>query len=235
MSRVSVLFDLQQTDSTIDSHNVTISSIDRNLSDTSAIEAARQAVSEAEGAFVTARSSLKELEATAQKQEQHANELEEKLYAGKIKGQKEMAAAQSEIETFRQRKKETDDQTVEAMVNLETADANFKAAKAKLAATEAEWEKATTAYRDERARHEAALLPLRADREKRLKVIMPTDIPIYEKLRSQKQGIAVAEVINGKICSRCRVEQPLARVRDVKSGMILVTCHSCGRILYYKL
>ncbi len=234
MSRVSALFDLQQTDSKIDSHTTTINSIAVALEDTSTIDAARVAVSQAETELVAARSALHELEAAAEKQAQHANKLEKDLYDGKIKGQKEMAAAQSEIVTFRQRKRETDDQSLEAMQGLEAAEAGLRAAKEKLAATEAEWQRATSAYREESARLQAELAPLHIEREKKLKMVMPPDLPLYDKLRQQKQGVAVSEVLYGKTCSKCRVELPLARQRDIKGGTNVVLCPSCGRILYHK-
>ena len=234
MSRVSVLFELQQTDSKLDATNTSISSIDLALSDTTAIENARQSTAEAEATLITARSSLKELEAAAASQEQHANDLEAKLYGGQIKGQKEMASAQQEITTFRQRKKETDDQSVEAMIGLETAESGFKGAKAKQAATEAEWQRAHAAFIEERARLDKELTSLRAERDKRGKAVTPADLPVYEKLRQQKGGVAVSEIMQGKICSKCRVELPMAKQREVKGGMTIVNCPSCGRILYHK-
>ncbi len=234
MSRVSVLFELQQTDSKIDSHLNSIANLEKSLADTSTVDAVRQATAEAEGQLVTARSSLRELEADAAKQETHANELESKLYGGQVKGQKEMAAAQHEIETFRQRKKDTDDRSVEAMVALETAEAGFKAAKARQASIEAEWEKALGAYREELKRLQVELEVARGEREKRLKMVMPPDVPVYEKLRQQRQGVAVSEVMMGKLCSKCRVELPMAKQRDIKGGNTLVNCPSCGRILFHK-
>jgi predicted nucleic acid-binding Zn-ribbon protein len=234
MSRVSALYDLQQTDSKIDNHIATIANLDIAIADSSALESARAVVSAAETAFVAARSRLRELEAMAAQQEDHANKLEKQLYDGKIKGQKEMAAAQTEIDTFRKLKKETDDESVEAMVGAEETEAALKEAKEKLAATEAEWQRAVTAYREERARLDAELGPLQAERQKQLKMVMPPDIPLYEKLRQQKQGVAVSEVLYGKICSKCRMELPLVRQREIKGGTTIVPCPSCGRILYHK-
>jgi uncharacterized protein len=234
MSRVSALFDLQQTDSKIDSHKATIVNLESAIADTSAVEKARAELGEAEAALVAARSRLHELEAEAQQQEEHANRLEKQLYDGHIKGQKEMAAAQTEIETFRKLKTETDDLSVEAMLELEVAETAFKEAKSGLAATEAEWQRAVVAYREERDRLEAELGPLQAERQKKLKMVMPPDVPIYEKLRQQKQGIAVSEVLYGKTCSKCRMELPLVRQREIKGGTVLIPCPSCGRILYHK-
>lgn len=234
MSRISALFDLQQTDSRIDAINSRILYLEQLLADTARLDSARQAVDEAEAALVTARSRLKELEDAAQKQQQHANDLETKLYGGQIKGNKEMAAAQHEIETFRQRKKETDDQTVEAMVGLEEAEADFRAAKEKLAQTEKEGELGRADHLREKDQLEAELVALQSERATRLKMVMPEHLPVYEKLRQQKQGVAVAEVMYGKMCGKCRVELPLAKQREVKGGLNIVLCPSCGRILFHK-
>jgi predicted nucleic acid-binding Zn-ribbon protein len=234
MTRISALFDLQQTDSRIDASNSRLLYLDQLLADTSSLDSARQALAEAEAALVTARSRLKELEGVAQNQQQHANDLEKKLYGGQIKGNKEMAAAQHEIETFRQRKKETDDQTVEAMVGLEEAEAAFKAAKEKLAQAGKDAEQDQAEHRREKAQLEVELEVLQTERTKRLKMVMPPDVAVYEKLRQQKQGVAVAEVMYGKMCGKCRVELPLAKQREIKGGTNIVFCPSCGRILFHK-
>jgi predicted nucleic acid-binding Zn-ribbon protein len=234
MSRISALFDLQQTDSRIDAANSRIAYLTQLLEDNALVESARQTVSEAEAALVKSRSSLKELEDAAQKLQQHANDLEKKLYGGQIKGNKEMAAAQLEIETFRQRKKETDDKTVEAMLGLEEAEATLKAAKESLVQAAKTTSQGQVNHRRERDELEAALVLLQVERAKRLKMVMPPDLPVYDKIRQQKQGVAVAEVMYGKMCGKCRVELPLAKQKEIKGGTYIVLCPSCGRILYHK-
>ena len=234
MSRVRSLYDLQQTDSKIDLNIQTIARLNEAIEDKSGLETARQKLSEAESNLVAARSYLGELEADGQKQQEHADSLEKKLYGGEIKGTKEMAAAQQEIETFRLRKKETDNESVEAMLDLEDAEADFREAKENVVTTEAEWQKANKAYIEERDRVEAENIILQDERERRLKMVMPPDVPLYEKLRRQKQGVAVSEVMFGKTCTKCRVELPMARQRDIKGGNTIVTCPSCGRILFHK-
>lgn len=235
MSRVRALYDLQQIDSRIDGTNSSLTNIEETLKDTSLVDNARATLAEAESTLVTARSELKELEAKAQKQKQHADDLEKKLYGGAIKGQKEMSAAQSEIETFRKLKGETDNSTVEAMIVVEDAEDKLKAAKKGLTDAQAEYERSTAALRQERDRLTAELAPLQADRAKKLKMVMPPDVPVYEKLRQQKAGVAVVELMLGKTCAGCRVEIPMAKQRDVRGGTAIVNCPRCGRILYYKL
>lgn len=234
MSRVSALYELQQVDSKIDANASRTTHLNQLLEDTSKTDVATQAVSAAETAFVAARSQLKELESSAQKQQEHANDLEKKLYGGQIKGNKEMTAAQQEIETFRQRKKETDDQTVEAMLGLEDAEGTLKSAKENLGQTTKEVAQSLAAYRQELDQLQTELADLQTQRTKDLRMVMPPDVPLYEKLRQQKQGVAVAEVMYGKMCGKCRVELPMAKQREVKGGTTIVTCPNCGRILYHK-
>jgi predicted nucleic acid-binding Zn-ribbon protein len=234
MSRIQPLFALQQVDSAIDAHNASVANINATLADTTPIDNARQALSTAEEDLRKARSSQRELEYESEATEKHAQDLEKKLYGGQIKGAKEMSSAQTEIQTFRQKRKELDDQGVEAMVATEEAEALLKTAKEKLAATEAEWERGTEALRQERERLLGELVTLNAEREKAAKKVLSGDITIYEKLRTQKQGVAVAEVMMGKLCGKCRVDFALAKQRELKSPMSMVFCPSCGRILYLK-
>jgi len=235
MSRISALYDLQQVDSNIDQHNSGLGRIEAALSETATIDAARLEVTEAEAALKKARSLQRDLEFESQNSEKHAQDLEKKLYGGQIKGVKESQTAQNEIVTFRQRRKDLDDQSVEAMIAVEGTEAVLKATKEKSGEVEAIYEKTAKALREERARLEAALPGLQAERAKMLSKVMPADIPIYEKLRGQKQGVAVAEVQMGKICSKCRMELPMAKQREVKNNLMIVNCSSCGRILYARL
>jgi predicted nucleic acid-binding Zn-ribbon protein len=235
MSRISALYDLQQVDSNIDQHNSGLGRVEAALSDTATIDAARQEVTEAEAALKKVRSTQRDLEFESQNSEKHAQDLEKKLYGGQIKGVKEIQSAENEIANFRQRRKDLDDQSVEAMIAVEEAEAFLKTAKEKFSEVEVVWEKTAKALREERARLETELPGLQAERAKMLQKVMPADIPLYDKLRGQKQGVAVAEVQMGKICSKCRMELPMAKQREVKNNLMIVNCSSCGRILYARL
>lgn len=235
MSRVRALYGLQIVDSQIDAQLVLVSRAEAVLADTSSIDVPRQYLADVEAALSAIRSKQRDVEYESEKTAKHASDLENKLYGNQIKGVKEMAAAQQEIETFKQRHKELDDQTVEVMVLVEEAEASVKAAKAKLAEAEADKKKNDAASVEQKAQAAVELVKFRAQREQALKAVMPTDVSIYEKLRTQKQGVAVAEVLNGKLCGKCRVDQPTSKISIIKGGLQIVNCQSCGRILYWKL
>jgi predicted nucleic acid-binding Zn-ribbon protein len=234
MSRLKALYDLQQVDSSLDRINSNLASIEVTLADTSALDNTRAELEEAENTLRKARSKQKDLEFEALSSEKHATDLEGKLYGGQIKGVKEMQSAQHEITTFRERRKELEDKVVEAMLEVEEAETVLKTVREKVAQVQAEWEKNTSALRQEQERLQAEIPLQKTEREKALKNVISIDLTVYEKLRAQKQGKAVAEVMQAKICSACRVELPIAKQRELKSPMTITYCPRCGRILYLR-
>jgi len=54
----------------------------------------------------------------------------------------------------------------------------------------------------------------------------------YEDMRERKAGVAVASIEN-EVCSACNVKIPSGVLSTLRSqSERLVTCTSCGRILY---
>jgi predicted nucleic acid-binding Zn-ribbon protein len=72
---------------------------------------------------------------------------------------------------------------------------------------------------------------LQVKRQKTSAEIPFGDLQTYERLRRSKAGLAVSPVIDGA-CSVCRVGVPVHIVRAARPGTEIVTCPSCGRILY---
>lgn len=54
----------------------------------------------------------------------------------------------------------------------------------------------------------------------------------YERVRSGRGGVAVAEVRNG-FCTACHVALRPQLYNEVRSNEALIACESCSRILYY--
>jgi predicted nucleic acid-binding Zn-ribbon protein len=55
----------------------------------------------------------------------------------------------------------------------------------------------------------------------------------YDRMSRLRRGQALAEVRDG-ICTACRMKVRPKVFSDVRKGENLVTCESCGRILYYR-
>ena len=232
MSRIQALYVLQQIDSNIDAHNANLARIEVTLADNSMLENARQVLLQAESVLKKDRSVLRDLEFESENCAKHVKDLETKLYGGLIKGVKDMELAQQEIETFKNRRKDLDDKSVEAMIAVEEADGNVRASRKKLEEAEVSWNSNCVSLKENRIRLQQELPTLQAERERQAAKLIAADLVFYEKLRLQKQGIAVTELIMTKFCGKCRVELPLNKQREVKIPGALVICPSCGRVLY---
>ena len=49
---------------------------------------------------------------------------------------------------------------------------------------------------------------------------------------SGRAGVGITEAVNGR-CSRCNIVLRPQFYQDLKKGEAIMTCESCGRILYY--
>jgi predicted nucleic acid-binding Zn-ribbon protein len=56
----------------------------------------------------------------------------------------------------------------------------------------------------------------------------------YDRMSRLRRGQALAEVSNEGICAVCRMRVRPKIFSDVRKGDQLITCESCGRILYYR-
>lgn len=235
MARIHALFRLQEIDSQIDSQNNIINRADAVIADLSSVDEAKGHLTEKDSALKNVLSKQRDNQYESEKAKKHYEDLEKKLYGNQIKGAKEVDNAQKEIENFKKRHKELDDEGIELMLAVESAEDQVKTAKVKLGEVEALKKELDAKQLEQKAAALIELERLNGLRGQALKAVMPPDVPIYEKLRSQKQGVAVAEILNGKICGKCRVEVPQSLRNNAKSGMQIINCQTCGRILYWRI
>jgi hypothetical protein len=57
----------------------------------------------------------------------------------------------------------------------------------------------------------------------------------YDRMSRLRRGQALAEISNEGICAACRMRVRPKVFSDVRKGDQLITCESCGRILYYRV
>ena len=78
---------------------------------------------------------------------------------------------------------------------------------------------------------EENLKKLLAEKEKLVQEISPESIKRYESIATTKDGLAVVSV-EGDHCGGCHVLLPSQVYEDLARDDRMVTCGSCGRILY---
>ena len=141
--------------------------------------------------------------------------------------QHEMAHAQGEI-------KKHEDAILERMLEADEVTAAIKAAEADLASQQKAIDAERTRMKVEDAERQKALEKLVADRAALIAQIDKQVLSTYERVATNRQGIAVADAHDG-ICSVCHVRLRPQIANIVRRNDSIVQCDSCQRILYAQL
>ena len=72
---------------------------------------------------------------------------------------------------------------------------------------------------------------LDAERSAALSPLDPSLLTVYDGLRQQKRGLAIAAVSDGA-CAACGTTLTPAQLQSARSTAQLNNCPTCGRILY---
>src|SRR4029453_5145094 len=74
---------------------------------------------------------------------------------------------------------------------------------------------------------------LRAERGAKMQSLSPAARATYERLSRMRSGFALAEARDYS-CMACRMKIRPQVFADIRKGDSIITCESCGRILYFK-
>src|SRR5271165_905381 len=125
----------------------------------------------------------------------------------------------------------TEDKILELMVNADARDKEVKAAQAELKAEMAEIEKEKEQARQRTAEDEKLLTEWRGKRDQLRSGIDADLLRQYERV-SKFRGSGISEVRDHK-CTACQVMLRPQTYNEIRSGLQLVYCDSCQRVLYF--
>jgi predicted nucleic acid-binding Zn-ribbon protein len=229
MTSAADLYALQEVDLLRDARRSIIADVDLRLGETEALTAAREAVTNAEGEVERVRREQRDLENELADLDAKMRSLETRLYDGSVRNAKELSDMQKEFELLKAKRGKLDDDGLTVIETMEAAQNALKAAQAAARDAEAYWQAEQEQLLADKARAQAELARLDQDRESRTKDIDAAAIGMYESLRKNKQGRAVAKVERGT-CQGCRISLPSHLVQRMRAGHT-VQCVSCERIL----
>ena len=75
------------------------------------------------------------------------------------------------------------------------------------------------------------LVTLEGRRTEQVALVDANLLALYDRLRANRQGQAVAKVAGGA-CQGCRISLPVNLVQRARAGNEIVQCSSCERILF---
>jgi predicted nucleic acid-binding Zn-ribbon protein len=203
------------------------------------IQAIRDAFEQAKAGAATVRARLDktrlEIRQKEKDLESHAvqrKKCEARLY--EVKTNKEYSAVLAEIETLKLDKGRVEEEILALMELQERLAREATEADARLRRQGEEARVQEGAATEELRALESDLTGVRGERES-LRRDIPRDlIGQYERLLKGRAGLAVALVGSNATCSGCRVTLTPQRFQEVRTSSQILTCESCGRILYYQ-
>ncbi|HVP20816.1 MAG TPA: C4-type zinc ribbon domain-containing protein [Anaerolineaceae bacterium] len=231
MNQAFHLARLQKIDLQIDQITARLKEIERLLRENKAVQEAEQVVKESDAAAKKAGQQLKKTEDAVNSQRIKIETNESSLYAGKIHNPKELQDLQNDIASLKRYLAVLEDQQLDAMQAVEDTDSAYKRSQADLARVQGQFLGQSAALSGERTRLSDDLQRLSGERQAALIPISPESLALYQRLRDQKKGLAVARVDDGA-CSGCGTELRPAEVQAARSPHSIAFCSSCGRILY---
>jgi hypothetical protein len=231
MSQAFKLFRLQQIDSQIDHGRNRMREIEAILSDSTTLNHAKQQADEADAHLIVMRKDLQRAEVTVQNQRIKIEQTEAALYGGKVRNPKELQDLQNESAALKRYLNTLEDRQLDAIMVVEEAELDFQAKSETLSRVITETEQLSQQLVKEQSALLQEVKHLEDERLAGIASIPAADLALYEKLRQQRRGVAVAKA-NGNMCAACGAALNSSLQQAARSPNQLARCDSCGRILY---
>jgi len=225
------LIALQKLDTTADAARRTLAEEpERERSFEARLEDARQHVAAAKAHLAENQNARRAIEKDVAVHQGRLSKFREQAMAVKTNieyhaVQKEMSFAQTEIKAL-------EDRILEGMLEADELTAALKAADSELAAEQKAIEAARRSMTTEHAELSASLERIVRERAELIAATDPVLVATYEQVLRRRNGIAVAEAVDG-ICTICHVRLRPQVFNTVLRNDRIMQCDTCTRFLYY--
>ena len=231
MSEALNLYRLQKIDTRIEKITNRLDEIEKILNDDNRIKHAQKKLEKLQSTTKQTRINLHQIEDQVESQRIKRQRVQSSLFGGKIKNPKELQDLQRETEALKRYISQLEDEQLEAMIANETAENAEKQAKKDLEQLKGTVAEENAALLGEKNKLEEDLERYKREKEAVLQSIPAKSLQQYQKLRSTKNGIAVAVVAEGS-CSICGQTITPGDQQTIRAANKLVFCPTCGRILF---
>jgi len=231
MTIAADLYTLQEIDSAIEAARASLATVEEQLGESEELIAGRQAVEEARDALEGVSRQQRDQEWQVDDLRSRLSDVEGKLYGGSVRNPKELASVQDEANILKGQLRRREDELLDLMVRVEERQAALREAEESLAEVEGRWRQEQKELASEKERLEGELAGLEERRGQQSGLIEAKVLVLYDNLWQRRQGKAVVKVERG-MCGGCRISLPMTVLQKARSGLDVVQCVSCERILY---
>lgn len=231
MSVALGLFRLQQVDRQLDKAQARLAAIQETLANDSQMREALSRLEKEKAAHHQAERGLKDTEADVKAQQIKIEQNESSLYGGRVQNPKELQDLQKEVASLKKHLSTLEEREMEAMQAVDDAKALLTEAESALGTIQAKLGSEHKQLFDEQAALNKDIERLSSERQAITAQVEASLIGKYDTLRSQKRGVAVAQISDSS-CSACGSALNAATQQAARSSTQFAYCPSCGRILF---
>lgn len=231
MSHSFHLYQLQKIDTQLDQGTTRILEIKAKIDGDRRVSDAETTVAESLANLKTAQARLAKIEQEAAAKRMKLEQSESTLYGGKVKIPKELQDLQHEVTSLKRAFAGLEDQQLEAMMQVEEAQASCDTAQRHLIHAQGETTSENAVLMGESGMLAALKARLQIERDAIVNQIDPAYLEEYARLRKNKRGVAVA-TLSDDTCSACGSLLTAADRQNARSPILVSHCPSCGRFLY---
>jgi predicted nucleic acid-binding Zn-ribbon protein len=195
------------------------------------LESHQQKLAADQGSLAENKKSHRMLEGEVTALEQKVSRLREQMNEAKTNDQ--YRAFQHEIEFVEDEVRRAEDRILDKMAEAETLSQGVKRAEEALAIEKKKVAQEVEQTRARVARDEQELIALEQQRKELTSALSPRVLKIYETIRKKRDGLAVATALTDR-CLACNVVFRPQFSQDLRRNEEVLTCESCGRILFYE-
>ena len=229
--KLAALLALQQQDSALDAIKRAAAALDAGKAEHASYMEAKTAHTAAAETLAAVSAEIHDAELEKKSIAAKKKQVETKMNSGKITNYKELQTMIDEVAMFDRQTLTLEEKILLLHTNLEEAQEQSKAAKAKLSAVTAAFREVNDAYKKQIETMQAQGKVIAKLRAAALKAAPKDLLPRYEALRVSRGGIAIAVLEDGNACGGCKMGLGSALVGRVKVGEEIATCDNCQRIL----
>lgn len=228
MTLAKTLYDLQQIDLDIQKEQDTLDDIKRNLTENESLVQARAEIQAEKMHLGETEKQQRDLEYEIEDLRGSMKQINDKLYSGKEKNPKELVSLEKELDIFKTKLRQKEDNLLDLMAEMESVQDKIKINGDKLKKLEEEWQQKHKELTERQSEVETRLSGLHEARTAMASDIASQALELYEMIRSRK-GQAVVKIEQGR-CQGCRLNLAVNELQRARAGD-LIQCSSCGRIL----
>ena len=178
-----------------------------------------------------AQSSRRRLEGELDQEQQKHQKFKNDLM--KATNEREYTTAVREIDVARKAVSALETEILKLMERIEKLETQVAAAEPEMESRRVEIDSQLKEWFTATETNRQRLETLRAERGVKMQALGPAARATYERLSRMRSGFALAEARDYS-CMACRMKIRPQVFADIRRGDSIITCESCGRILYFK-